>query len=123
MYAVNELVPSTLIAIPIWWFQKSIIEEERTSMQAQNAVRKLQRRQDELLDALLPSAIVEHMRKGEGVLFDSQQDAAVLFVYVAESKRLALEHDTWLVLKWLSEVYAAFDDVLRQEFKNTIIKI
>jgi hypothetical protein len=58
LYAMNELVPSTLIVMPIFWFQQKIISEERSSSLAQAQVHKLQRRQDELLDALLPPAIV-----------------------------------------------------------------
>jgi len=65
----------------------------------------------------------EHMRKGEGVLFDSRKDAAVIFVYVTQTKKHALNGNPAALIKWLGAVYAALDDVLRQEFNDSVIKI
>jgi class 3 adenylate cyclase len=63
------------------------------------------------------------MRKGEGVLFNSAKDAAVIFVYVTQTKKHALNGDAAALIQWLGAVYAAFDDVLRLEFNSSVIKI
>ena len=123
LYAVNELVPSTLMVMPLYWFQEMVVREERASSVAQAQVSRLQKRQDELLHALLPPQIVKLMRSGEGVLIESTRHAAVLFVYVCNLKELSLTADADGVIKWLSTVYAAFDEVLQRDFKTDIVKI
>jgi len=80
LYAMNELVPSTLMAVPIFWFQRMIINEERSSSGAQAQVHKLQRRQDELLDALLPPAIV------------GEAQPAPMYIGPASSVSAAIKH-------------------------------
>ena len=60
---------------------------------------------------------------GEGVLIESSRHAAVLFVYVCNLKELSLTADADGVIKWLSTVYAAFDEVLQRDFKTAIVKI
>ena len=61
LYAVNELVPSTLMVMPLYWFQEMVVREERASSVAHSQVSRLQKRQDELLHALLPPQIVKLM--------------------------------------------------------------
>ena len=68
LYAVNELVPSTLMVMPLYWFQEMVVREERASSVGQTQVSRLQKRQDELLHALLPPQIVQLRRSGAGVL-------------------------------------------------------
>ena len=64
LYGINELGPLALFLIPVYWTQQTIVQEESRSMRAQSQVQSVQRQQEELLDALLPSAIVEHIRAG-----------------------------------------------------------
>merc|ERR1719183_2780389 len=123
LYTVNELVPSTLLVMPVVWFQQMVIDEERSSSLANLKVQKLQRRQDDLLRALLPPAIIKHLRDGHDALLNSTHEAAVIFVYVTQVKTFSLTSDAPSVIKWLSSVYTAFDDVLQQEFRKSIIKI
>ena len=123
LYAVNELVPSTLMVMPLYWFQEMVVREERASSVAHSQVSRLQKRQDELLHALLPPQIVKLMRSGEGVLIESTRHAAVLFVYVCNLTELSLTADADGVITWLSTVYAAFDEVLQKDFKTDIVKV
>jgi len=122
LYAINELVPLALFLIPVYWTQQTIVEEERRSIRAQSQVQSFQRQQEELLDALLPSAIVEHIRAGD--IFSSKRDAAVIFAYFSDFKRLMLDSASpECVVKWLAEVYREVDEVLRRSFGKTIIKV
>jgi len=123
MYVINEMVPSTLVLIPLRWMNHAIIDEENKSAEVLSMLHDQRERQDRMLDALLPRSMIEHLKKGEGVIFESSGDASVLFCYVDDTELMFLSHETNVVIKWVDTVFCSFDRVFACEFEESIVKV
>jgi len=123
MYVVNEMVPSTLVLIPLRWMNHAIIDEENKNAEVLTMLHDQRERQDRMLDALLPRSMIEHLKKGEGVIFESPDDAAVLFCYIDDTELMFLTHETNVVIKWIDTVFCSFDRVFSCEFEDSIVKV